>query len=564
MSGVAAGAGVPYRWAVKGDINAAFAFLLDCVVNLFVLSAILAGFGFPTEVVRGSIIPGAVVGIVLGNALYIWMTVRLAKRTGNHALTTLPLGLDLPTTITFCFGILGPLFLTLKAESGDAESAARIAWYVGMGATIWIGIVKFGLSFLGNTIQRVMPVAALLGSMFGIAAVWLGANAILGVMELAPIGMIALVIMVYTLIGSGTLAGKLPGAVVAIVGGTAMYYVLGMTGALEGLGYIFTVPEPKGFDFNVPLPSTGGIEELFGRSLNYLAISVPFALLIAASAVNISTAAKLMGDDYNPKHVIWADSAATIVSGLFGGVVQTTPYFGHTTYKRMGGRVGYAIAAITILALGVVSGVLSYLIDLIPPAVFKPILIVVASDIIRLAFQSVPKDHAPAIGFAIMPGIINFAFVKLSDLYIRVREGVDGITQTVSGSEFAPTVAAKIAGMFPSFWMAEYVLISAMARGYVLTSLLWAAAIVFLVEKQRVKSAVVLLLSAVFTLFGVIHSIDPNSSIYLPWAIEETLGASVDQATLNLPFQIALGYVFGAVTIFIMGLGVKDEEHQTS
>ncbi|MGD8326281.1 MAG: hypothetical protein PVF65_05150 [Sphingomonadales bacterium] len=559
MSEVAAGA-VPYKWAVKGDINAGFAFLLDCVVNLFVLAAILAGFGFPSDVVQGRIIPGAVVGIVFGNLLYMWMTAHLAKKTGNHQLTSLPLGLDLPTTITFCFGILGPLFLTLKAETGDADYAARIAWYVGMGATIWIAFVKLGLSFIGNTIQRIMPVAALLGSMFGISAVWLGANAILGVMEIAPIGMIALIIMVYSLIGTGILPGKMPGAVIAIVAGTAMYYVLGYTGALEGLGYGFSVPAAQGFGLNLPVPSSGGFEELFGRSLNYLAISVPFALLIAASAVNISTAAKLMGDDYNPKHVIWADSAATFVSGAFGGVVQTTPYFGHTTYKRMGGRVGYAAAAITILALGVVTGVLSFLIELIPPAVFKPILIVVAMDIIRLAFQSIPEKHAPAVGFAIMPAIINFAFVKLDTLYAQVKDGLNGITQAVAGTDAAGAVAAKAAAMFPAFWMAEYVLISAMARGYILTSLLWAAIIVFILERTRYKAAFVLLLAAVFTLFGIIHSVDPNSSIYLPWAIDEALRGKVPDSALALPYQIALGYLLGAVTIILVGLGVKEEE----
>lgn len=542
----AARAAAPYRWGTRDDINPAMAFMLDCVVNLFVLSAILIhAFGFPTDLVYGRIIPGAVVGIVVGNAFYIAMTVRMAKRTGNHAITALPLGLDMPTTIAFSFGLMGPLFLGLKHELGDADAAARAAWYIAMGATLWIGVIKAALAFFGKAIQRFVPVAALLGSMFGIAVVWLGANAVLGVMEVAPIGLIALVIMVYTLIGTGVLKGDLPGAVVAILAGTFVYYLLGWSGGLAAIGLPYGVPSPGALALRLPLPSLGGLEEMFGRALGYLAVSAPFALLIAASSINLATAAKLVGDDFNPRQVMLADAAATVASALFGGVVQTTPYFGHTTYKRMGGRAAYSLAVIVVLGVGVTFGVLQFLIDLIPAAVFKPVLIVVAMDIIRLNFQSVPKDHAPAVGFAVMPAILNFAYIQIETLYGRVHEAVGAAAVALPASA--------------GFLMGEYGLIATMARGYILTSLIWGSVVVFLIDGAMRRAIIVLLIAALFTLVGLIHSVDPAASLYWPWAFAGALRGTIPEAMLALPYQIAIGYVLAALTVFFLALARKKE-----
>ena len=59
-----------YKWATRGDINAFFALFLDNVVNLFVLSAILTGFGMPKEFVYTRIIPGTAIGVMVGDLLY--------------------------------------------------------------------------------------------------------------------------------------------------------------------------------------------------------------------------------------------------------------------------------------------------------------------------------------------------------------------------------------------------------------------------------------------------------------------------------------------------------------
>ena len=154
-----------------GDINAGFAFLLDCVVNLFVLSALLSIFDFPMDIIQTRIIPGALLGIVVGILLNVRMTRRIVAETGNPNITSMPIGLDMPTTVGITLTVMGPLYQILKSELGDAQEAAKIAWYVGMASTIWMGLIKFGLSFFGGLIQRVLPISALLGAMMGVAIV---------------------------------------------------------------------------------------------------------------------------------------------------------------------------------------------------------------------------------------------------------------------------------------------------------------------------------------------------------------------------------------------------------
>ena len=530
----------------SGDINAGFAFLLDTVVNLFVLSALLSIFDFPFEIIQTRIIPGALVGIVVGILLNVRMARRIAKETGNPNITAMPIGLDMPTTVGITLTVIGPLFVILKGELGDPAEAAKIAWYVGMASTIWMGLIKFGLSFFGSSIQRLLPISALLGAMMGVAIVWLGANAILGVFTMPEVGLIALAVMIYALIAGFRVPGALPGAVAAILLGTLVFYVMGAAGLING----FAWPQVDGLALYMPIPSFGGVDELFGQSVFYMAIIVPFALLITASTINLTAGANLLGDDLKSGELIRVDAGATIIGALFGSVVQTTPYFGHATYKRLGARQAYALGVAAVLTIGGVFGVIDFLIDVLPGAAIKPILIVVACDIVRLAFKGVQVQHSPAVAFAIMPAILNFAFVKVSELMAHVDAGIERL-QSVAASlnEAAQQVITQATTFIPADWLQGYILLGALSRGYILTGLLWAAVVAYIIDRQLVRSAYVLGLSAVLSLFGIIHSVLPNSAIYFPWQLD-----AVDPLVAELPYRLATGYLLGGLTILAFAI----------
>lgn len=503
----------------SADINAGFAFFLDAVVNMFVLAGVLLGaFNFPAEYVFGRIIPGAIVGILFGNFAYIWFAKRTAKEIGNDALTSIPLGIDLPTIFGVCFFIIGPVY-TLNLDALGTEAAAEKAWVVGMACTFWMALIKFCLSFFGKAMQTELPQMALIGAMAGIATVWLGAEAIYGVFELPEVGIVSLIIMAFALIAGHRLPFNMPGAVVAIFAGTVFYYILAYAGAGEN----YVVRDAPELISALPKPAIAGLFAVFGDATNYLGIVFPFALLIAASSVNVVTGARVIGDNYDAGKVVRIDALTTAVSALFGGVVQTTPYFGHATYKRMGARTNYAVGAVSVIAIGGFLGVIAFASQMIPAGVLKPILVVVACDIMRLAFTGGDVRHAPALLFAIVPGILNYTYTKVSDLFGRIG---DAAQQAMSAE-----------------WMAGYQLLGVMSRGYILTSILWAALIVWVIDKRLERAAFAAITAAIFTEFGLIHSALPSSGTYLPWAIPNLGGLEV------LPHRLAAGYLIAGLLL---------------
>lgn len=504
----------------SADVNAGFAFFLDAVVNMFVLAAVLMGvFAFPEEYVFGRIIPGAIAGILVGNMAFIWFAKKTTRETGNEALTSIPLGIDLPTVFGMCFFIIGPIY-QFNLEALGSDAAAEKAWIVGMACTLWMAIAKFIFSFFGRTMQQELPQMALIGAMAGIATVWLGAEAVFGIFELPEVGIVSLIIMAFALIAGHRLPFGMPGAVIAIFAGTVFYYTL----AYAGAGDNYVLRAAPDLVPALPKPAISGVLAMFGDATNYLGIVLPFALLIAASSVNVVAGARVIGDTYDAAKVVRIDSAITAISALFGGVVQTTPYFGHATYKRMGARTNYALWASSAIAIGGFVGVIAFASQMIPAAVLKPILVVVACDIMRLAFTGGDVRHAPALLFAIIPGILNYTHTKLTDLYGRL--GAEA--QTALGGD----------------WSAGYALMGAMSKGYILTSILWGALVVWIIDKRLVRAGGAAIVAALFTLFGVIHSVSPTAGMYVPWDIGDFGGLEV------LPLRLAAGYLIAGLMLF--------------
>lgn len=513
---------------VSADINAGFAFFLDVVVNMFVLANILLfAFNFPNEIVFGRIIPGAIAGILFGNIVCIWFAKKTARETGNEALTSIPLGIDLPTVFGMCFFILGPVYLMNVEMLGSIEAAEK-AWIIGMASTLWMAVIKLGLSYFARAMQHELPQMALVGAMAAIATVWLGAEAIYGVFELPEVGIVSLIIMAYALIAGRQLPFNMPGAVIAILGGTALYYIL----AFAGAGDSYVVNQAPDLIPAFPMPTLEGPMAIFGDVTNYLGIILPFALLIAASSVNVVAGARVIGDTYDASKIVRIDSAATAVSALFGGVVQTTPYFGHATYKRMGARVNYAIGSVSVITIGGFLGVIAFASQMIPAAVLKPILVVVACDIMRLAFSSGDARHAPALLFAVVPGILNYTHTKVSELYGKLGASA----QQALGSD----------------WIAGYNLLGAMSKGYILTSIIWAAMIVWIIDNRLMRAAMAAIVAALCTEVGIIHSVSPTGGMYLPWAIGDLGGLEA------LPHRLAAGYLIAGLMLFGFHLSNKE------
>ncbi len=517
--------GRKYKWFALGDINGFFGLMFDNVTVLSFLAGVLVlAFGFPADIVYTKMFPGTALGVLFGDLVYTWMAFRLARRSGNQTVTAMPLGLDTPSTIGLALVVLGPAFLSLKASGMEVREAALMTWYIGMATMILMGILKLALSFCGAWIQKVVPQAGLLGSLAGIGLALIGLTPLVDVFGLPLVGMISLGLILYSLVARMRLPWNIPGVLGAIAVGTAIYHLLGPS-QLIGSSY---VPPTGELHLGFPMPTLDFVKGLTG-ALQFLPISLPFALLTVIGGINVTESARVAGDTYKTRNILLTEAVATLLAGLCGGVAQSTPYIGHPAYKGMGSRAGYTLLTGIFIGLGGILGYVSFIVELIPRAVLAPILIFVALEIMVQAFLACPRVHAPAAAFAFFPTLARLLAIKYSNPAIVPA---DRLLQLMST---------------PGRELPEALVTIALGNGFILTAMLWGAFLAVLIDRRLKIASLYLAIMAVATFFGVIHSALPEGSVYLPWNLATPLLRSI-------PYQFATGYIVLAALILLLSI----------
>ncbi len=513
-----------FKWFKQGDLNGFFALMIDNMAVLAFLSGTLvAGFGFPAEIIFLKMFPGTAIGVLFGDFVYAWMAYKLYKKTGNANVTAMPLGLDTPSSIGIALVVLGPVFINCQSRGMSVNDAAYMAWYVGMATMALTGIFKLAVSFCSEKVRRIVPQAGLLGSLAGIGIGLLGFGPLLEIYSLPVIGIIALGLVLYNLVAKIDLPRKIPGLLAAIVFGTILYHLNGLCFGF-GLHVIKYVPVDMHLQFGtLPIPSLDFVKG-FGEALHYLPVSIPFAILTVIGGINTTESAKVAGDDYDTGHIILTEAFATLIAGICGGVAQTTPYIGQPAYKKMGAGVGYSIATGLFIGLGGIIGYVSFFVSLIPMAVLAPILLFVALDIIAQAFVTCPKRHAPAVALALFPTIARLLAIKYG---IPTIVPVDTLNASVT------TSGSKVPEMLTTF---------ALGNGFIVTAMLWGGMLAETIDRNLKKVSVYLLIMALLSFFGIIHSADINGSMYLPWTLQPI--------AQTLTYQITAGYFAFALIVF--------------
>jgi len=504
-----------------GDVNAFIGLVVDNLsVLAFLAGALIGIFHFPAEVIYTRMFPGTALGALLGNLAYT----RMALRSGRADACAMPLGIDAPTTIGLALLVLGPAFVAFKQQGMDEAAAAEATWHLGMAAMVVMGVLKTILSFAGAAVLRAVPRAGLLGSIAAIALVLMGFFPLVEILRVPVVGLVCFGIVLYALIAHGRLPWNAPGVLFSVLVGLLLYYGLGAAGLL---GSGFHAPAAPALRFNLPWPTLGFVDGL-RYTLPYLALILPFGLLMVVGGINVTESARAAGDDYRVRDILLVEALATLVAGVCGGVAQTTPYIGQPAYRAMGGRVAYTWLTGVFLGIGGVLGYLSNLVELAPLAVLAPILIYVAMQITMQAFEATPPRHFPAVVIAFFPATARMLAIKLGDPSI------------VPPQQFDALYARADQGL------PEMAVIFILGNGFIITSMVWASLVAALVDGRLRLAAAVALLGGALTLFGIIHSVTPDGTIYLPWL----LGASAQQ--LVYPFvgaYVALAVVFGLLSL---------------
>ncbi len=540
-----------YRAFTRGDINAFFGLMLDNVGDMILMASLLVGvYGFPREFVLSKMIPGTAVGVMVGDLIYTFMAFRLAKRLGRDV-TAMPLGLDTPSTFGTVFLILGPAFSHATRATGQGglglspEEAARHAWFVGMAMIFASGLFKLACAVVSGWVRRAFPRAGLLGSLVAIALVIISFLPLIDVAAQPVAGFVALAVILATLTAGWELPRKIPGALAAVLIGCATLGLMNL--AHWGLNRFAGLDLPIGWSDGarpalalkamLPLPIEawwGWFTTFWGEAVTYLPVAMPLALATVVGGIDCAESAAAAGDDYPTGPIIAVEGISTIVGGLFGGVIQSTPYIGHPAYKAMGARAGYTLATALFIGGAGVFGYFEWIFYLLPKSVVFPILIFVGLEITAQSFKATPRKHYPALALSCVPALAYLASVTL-------------------GQVLAPTPDA-FAALRPEaqHWVQTVTILSG---GFIVTSLLWGTALAKLIDGKARTAASAFALAGVLALFGIIHSPLPSAPIVLPTtAMKELVTAKrADASRSQTPYHWAAAYLSVAIVLLIVG-----------
>lgn len=477
-----------YPLFARSDLSAFWALFTDNLTNLIVLSAICKFvFNMPAEIVFGHIVPGASVAILAGVLVYTYMARRLAEKTGRDDVTALPYGISTPVMFVYLFGVIGPIYWS--------TNDALLAWQIGIAAGFIGGVVAACGALIGPFLKRVTPRAGMLGTLCGIALVFIGTVSLANIFEEPVIGFVSLVIIVWGLVGRFRLPFNLPAGLLALIVGTAIALGVGKSSiSFEGVG------------FYPPLPYVGdllvGLQHLFDHPELFLVL-VPVQIYNFIETMNNVESAEAAGDKYPVAVCQVTDGIGTMIGAVFGSPFPTTVYIGHPGYKRIQARCGYVLLVGGVFFLAAMFGLMAFLNNLIPLAAAAPILVYVSITLISESAASCKKEHMMAIAIAMMPHVSAFVMVKWGSMMNALR---DAGAQNLPGLTDEGMVSAMLQ-------QGAHVLgHQALSQGAIITGLMWGAIVAHVIDGRFREAGWFSVVGGMMASVGILHA----ASLHMP------------------------------------------------
>ncbi len=469
-------------WFTRGDLDGFFGLFVDNLLQLMLIGFLCKVFcGFPPEFITSQILPGTALSILLGNLFYAWQARQLAKKSKRSDVTALPFGINTPSLIAFIILIMAPVF----RETGNY----KLAWQAGLFACLLNGLMEVGGAYVGDWLRRNTPRAALLCALAGIAVTFIAMDFIFQIFANPLIGILPTFLILISYGSRMKWPLSLPGGFLAVVIGTLLYWTFHSINPALVTSNMSTDPIKWAFYPPRPVPS-----DLFGLILSltgwkYMAVILPMGLFNVIGSLQNLESADAAGDRYPTKPSLLWNGFATLLAGLLGSPFPTTIYIGHPGWKAMGARHGYSILNGTLISLLCLTGGVTFFLQYVPRECIFGILLWIAIIITAQAFMEIPKEHSLAVAFGLIPAFSAYVFYILES------------TLRVAGVPLTVAMADKLTG--ENLFVRGIIVLN---QGSLLISMIFAAVMVFIIERKFLKAAQWTFAAAAFSFIGLIHS----------------------------------------------------------
>jgi AGZA family xanthine/uracil permease-like MFS transporter len=502
---------LPY-W-VKGDTNAFFGLGFNILVNVLVLTGLCIGVvNIPAGEVYGVVLPALGIALVIGNVYYTYLARRLAIKEQRDTVTAMPYGPSVPHMFIVVFVVMLPVFLKTKNP--------LLAWEAGVAWAFIIGVIILIGAFVGPTIRKYAPRAAMLGTLAGISVSFISMRPAAQMWEALWIALPVLVIIIVGFMAGIKLPGGIPMGLAALLVGTAIAWA----GGYMHPGDVSAAASDVSLAY--PHLKIGMLWDGLLDVSPLLATAIPLGVYNFTEAMTNVESAAAAGDNYNLRAVLLADGTGAVIGSALGSPFPPAVYIGHPGWKEAGGRSGYSMASGVAIALFCFLGLFGVLSSVLPTPAIVPILLYIGLLIGAQAFQVTPRVHAAAVVAALIPNIASWATSLMDNVL------------AAAGTSASQVGFDKILGAGVVY---EGTLI--LGQGAILAGLVLGAIVAFLIDKRFLAAGIACLVGAALAFVGLIH------------------GAEV---AWNANGEVALGYLFGGLTCFafmLLKLPYRDDSH---
>jgi adenine/guanine/hypoxanthine permease len=523
------------RWFVRGDVDGFFGLALDNLIQILLISSLWTQvLGFSTARLYGCILPGVAVSLVVGNVFYALQAHQLARKTGRSDVCALPYGINTVSLIGYVFLIMLPAKLAAANRGASPAEVEEIAFAAGVVAAIGSGVLEAGGAFVVGRLRRWTPRAAMLSTLGGIAITFIAAGFLFKTFASPLVAFLPLGAVLLTYFGRVRFPAGIPGGLVAVVLGTTLAWVTPML-HVDHAAFALAASE---LGVHVPLPVPGaiarGIES--GALWTTLGVVIPMGLFTIIGSLQNLESASAAGDDYPTAPSLIANGVGTVLGAAFGSPFPTTIYIGHPGWKALGARIGYSVINGVFFTLVGLSGATAVVGYLIPIEAGMAIVLWIGIVIVAQAFAATPREHAPAVAIGLLPGIAAWGALMLKTglraggLGTPARPFSDGLLAVLGQADIAGS------GVF------------AVEQGFLLTSMVWSALTVEIIERRFIRASMWALSGAVLSLVGLVHSY-----AYTP-------GDTVQALAFGKAWPFTVGYALLAI-LLASGKLLKPDDH---
>jgi AGZA family xanthine/uracil permease-like MFS transporter len=466
-------------WFTRGDLDGFFGLFVDNLLQLMLIGLLCKLFcGFPAEFLTGQVLPGAALSILIGNLFYAWQARQLAISSGRENVTALPFGINTPSLIAFIFLIMAPVYQETKDY--------HLAWQAGLFACVLNGVMEIMGAYVGDWLRKNTPRAALLCALAGVAITFIAMGFIFQIFSNPLVGLLPTFLILISYAGRVKWPGGLPGGFLAVAIGTTFAWTLKYFGLVS-----FNVStDPILWGFNPPDPVPQDLFALLTSPTGwkYMAVIFPMGLFNVIGSLQNLESAEAGGDSYPTKPSLLTNGIATIIAAFFGSAFPTTIYIGHPGWKAMGARHGYSILNGVLISLLCLFGGVTLFLRIVPQECILGILLWIAIIITAQAFQEIPKSHALAVALGLIPAFAAFTLELVVEPTLQAAHiSLAAVAIQLEGS-------LHLKGLI------------SLSQGFLLISMIFAAILVFVIERQFQKAAYWCFAASIFSFTGLIHA----------------------------------------------------------